>query len=197
MPQTALLGEAGRADPAMPGTAAVIEDQGMHLRPPLLIAAGLLALAVAAIAPRSASAATAPPPRTALLYRINEIRVGHGLDRVYPSLRLQRAAAHHTDDMMVRDYFAHTSPSGSTVLTRIEHTGFVAGYAWLGGETLAWGTGASAAPRATVAAWLASPEHRAIMLSPKFHWVGISRTCGTYRGQPSTCVWTADWVKRW
>jgi uncharacterized protein YkwD len=99
--------------------------------------------------------------------------------------------------MMVRDYFAHTSPTGSSVYSRIVHSGFVAGYTWLGGETLAWGNGSLATPVSTVHAWLASPEHRAIMLSSKFRWVGISRTCGNYRGRPSTCVWTADWVKRW
>jgi len=181
----------------MPGSVSFIDDQGMHPRLPLLIAAGLLAMAVAAIAPRSAAAATAPPPRTALLYEINQIRVGHGLGRVYPSLRLQHAAAHHSDDMMVRDYFAHTSPTGSSVYSRIVNSGFVSGYMWFGGETLAWGNGSLATPVSTVHAWLESPEHRAIMLSSKFHWIGISRTCGNYRGRPSTCVWTADWVKRW
>ena len=34
------------------------------------------------------------------------------------------------------------------------------------------------------------------MLSPTYRWVGISRTCGTYEGHASACVWTADWVKR-
>jgi len=180
----------------MPGAASFIDHQGMHLRLPLLIAAGLLAMAVAAIAPRPAAAA-APPPRTALLYRINQIRIGHGLRPVMPTLRLQRAATRHSDDMMTRDYFAHTSPTGSSVYSRIVNSGFVAGYSWIGGETLAWGNGSLATPLATVHAWLASPEHRAIMLSPKFRWIGISRTCGNYRGDPSTCVWTADWVKRW
>jgi uncharacterized protein YkwD len=180
----------------MPGAASFIDHQGMHPRLPLLIAAGLLAMAVAAIAPRPAAAA-APPPRTALLYRINQVRIGHGLRPVMPTLRLQRAATRHSDDMMTRDYFAHTSPTGSSVYSRIVNSGFVAGYSWIGGETLAWGNGSLATPLSTVHAWLASPEHRAIMLSPKFRWIGISRTCGNYRGDPSTCVWTADWVKRW
>ena len=73
----------------MAGAARFFDDQGMHTRLPMLIAAALLALALAAIAPRPAAAATAPPVRTALLYRINEVRVGHGLRPVYPSLRLQ------------------------------------------------------------------------------------------------------------
>jgi uncharacterized protein YkwD len=169
----------------------------MPKRAVTLLIAALAALFVAAAAARPAAAATAPPPRTALLYRINAARADHGLRPVYPSVRLQLAASHHSDDMIVRDYFAHTSPTGSTVFTRIEHTGFVDGYAWIGGETLAWGAGTSAAPLATVTAWLASPEHRAIMLSPRFHWVGISRACGRYEHHAAACVWTADWVKRW
>jgi uncharacterized protein YkwD len=169
----------------------------MNTRALTLIAASLIALVVTAVAAKPASAATAPPPRTALLYRINSVRAQHGLAPVYPSTNLQVVAMHHSDDMMVRDYFAHTSPTGSTVYSRISGSGFVSGYSWLGGETLAWGTGSLASPTSTVNAWLASPEHRAIMLSPQFKWVGISRECGTYEGHSGACVWTADWVKRW
>jgi uncharacterized protein YkwD len=177
--------------------AASAETRGMNARTLTLIATSSIALLLAAVAATPASAATAPPPRTALLYRINQVRADHNLAPVYPSSRLQLAATHHSDDMMVRDYFSHTSPTGSTLYTRIVNTGFVRGYSWLGGETLAWGTGSLAAPVSTVNAWLASPEHRAIMLSPQYRWVGISRTCGNYEGHASACVWTADWVKRW
>jgi uncharacterized protein YkwD len=169
----------------------------MHTRAVTLILTSLTALAIVAVAAAPASAATAPPPRTALLYRINQARAAHHLAPVQPSASLQLAASHHSDDMLVRDYFAHTSPAGSTVYTRIVNTGFVNGFSWLGGETLAWGTGSLAAPLATVNAWLASPEHRAIMLSPQFHWVGISRACGNFERHAGACVWTADWVKRW
>ena len=162
-----------------------------------VIATALIALVIAAVAPRPASAAPPPPPPPAHLYHVNPVRAKPGLAAVYPSTSLQAAAMHHSDDMMVRDYFAHTSPTGSTVYSRISGTGFVSGYSWLGGETLAWGTGSLASPTATVDAWLASPEHRAIMLSPEFRWVGISRECGTYQGHAGACVWTADWVKRW
>jgi uncharacterized protein YkwD len=83
------------------------------------------------------------------------------------------------------------------VYSRIVGSGFVNGYSWVGGEPLAWGTGTLATPLGTVKAWLASPEHRTIMLSPTYRWVGISRTCGIYDGHASACVWTADWVERW
>jgi uncharacterized protein YkwD len=146
--------------------------------------------------PASASAATIRP-RTALLYRINQIRADHHLAPVYPASSLQATASHHSADMLVRGYFGHNSPTGSTLYTRITNSGFVNGYSWLGGETLAWGSGTLATPKATVNAWLASPEHRAIMLSTTYRRIGISRTCGHYQGHPNACVWTADWIKRW
>ena len=99
--------------------------------------------------------------------------------------------------MVRRNYFAHTSPTGSTVSYRIQRSGFVSSYSWRAGETLAWGTGAHASARATAEAWLKSSVHRAIMLSPTYRWVGIGRQCGRYRGYTDACFWTADFVIRW
>jgi uncharacterized protein YkwD len=160
-----------------------------------LIIVVLAALAVATVKVGTAHAATTPA-RTLLLDRINTVRVAHGLRRVYPSTQLRGAAKSHSLDMLRRNYFAHTSPTGSTLYDRITASGFVNGYTWLGGETLAWGTGTLAGARATVHAWMLSPEHRAILLSSTYRWVGISRECGTYHGHANACVWTVDWVKR-
>jgi uncharacterized protein YkwD len=144
-----------------------------------LIIVLLLAVAFAGnLASGSAHAATVAP-RIALLDRINVVRVAHGLPRVAQSLKLRGAAQGH-----------------SAVYSRIVGSGFVSGYAWVGGETLAWGTGSLEGAHATVYAWMHSPEHRAILLSPQFRWVGISRECGQYHGFANACVWTADWVTR-
>jgi uncharacterized protein YkwD len=168
----------------------------MNTRTLRLVAIALVALAVATVKAGSAHAATTPA-RTVLLDRINTVRAEHGLRRVRPSTRLRGAAQHHSLDMLRRNYFAHTSPTGSTLYDRIVGSGFVSGYSsWLGGETLAWGTGSLAGARATVHAWMMSPEHRAILLSSTYRWVGISRECGHYHGYSDACVWTADWVKR-
>jgi uncharacterized protein YkwD len=161
-----------------------------------LIIVLLLAVAFAGnLASGSAHAATVAP-RIALLDRINVVRVAHGLPRVAQSLKLRGGAQRHSADMLHRNYFAHTSPTGSSVYSRIVGSGFVSGYAWVGGETLAWGTGSLEGAHATVYAWMHSPEHRAILLSPQFRWVGISRECGQYHGFANACVWTADWVTR-
>jgi uncharacterized protein YkwD len=168
----------------------------MNTRTLRLIAFALVAVIAAALKVGSAQAATIPA-RTALLDRINVVRAEHGLARVYPSTALHYAAQRHSDDMISRDYFQHTSPAGSTVYTRIVNSGFVSGYAsWIGGETLAWGTGTLAGAKATVHAWMLSPEHRAILMSSEFRWIGISRACGSFLGHRGACVWTADWVRR-
>ena len=156
-----------------------------------------LAAAVGLGALLAGPAAALEKPRVAMLVRINEARAAHGLRAVRPAFLLREAAQHHSDDMILRDYFAHVSPSGGTLYRRVERSGFVAGYSWMAGETLGWGVGALAKPAATVAAWLASPEHRAIMLSSTFTRVGISRACGHFLGHLGACVWTADWVRRW
>jgi uncharacterized protein YkwD len=142
------------------------------------------------------AAAATTPPRKQLLHAINDARAVRGLHRLSGSRVLRSAALRHSEDMMAREYFAHTSPTGSTLASRIEHSGFVQGYWWRAGETLAWGTGSRANPKATVTAWLHSPPHRAILLSSDFHWVGIGRNCGRFIGYPDACVWTADFVVR-
>jgi uncharacterized protein YkwD len=41
-----------------------------------------------------------------------------------------------------------------------------------------------------------SAEHREILLSPTYRWIGVSRTCGRFKQHSSACVWTADLVRR-
>ena len=131
------------------------------------------------------------------MHAINHTRAVHGIGAVRGSSSLRRVALSHSADMLRRDYFAHTSPTGSTLTSRIQNSGFITGYAWTAGETLAWGWGTQAGAKATVKAWLHSPEHRAILLSSTYRWVGIGRNCGRFLGHSNACVWTADFVTRW
>lgn len=156
-----------------------------------------LAVVLAGTIGAGSAAAATLTPRAALRIAINAVRVRYGLGPVRGSSQLHVVAQRHSDDMILRDYFAHTSPSGQTVRDRIIRSGFVDGYSWMGGETLAWGTGTLSGPVNTVRAWMASPEHRAILLSSQFTRVGISRACGHFLGHRSACVWTADWAVRW
>jgi uncharacterized protein YkwD len=164
----------------------------MRTRHILLLLAVLTGLSLVATTP----AAATTTPRTRLLNAINETRAAHDLPRVYWSTRLTDAAQTHTRSMMRMRYFAHTSPGGSTLYTRVLNCGFRTFGEWRAGETLAWGTGTYGTPRATVRMWLNSPSHRAVLLSPAYRWVGIGRAVGAFQGHSGAVVWTADWGQR-
>jgi uncharacterized protein YkwD len=111
----------------------------------------------------------------AVLCLVNRVRASHGLPAVHPSGQLATAAAGHSADMIARKYFSHTGRNGDTVQQRVTRTG----YAWSAvGETIAWGTSNRAMPYLLVAAFLDSPEHRAIMLDRHYREVGIGLGLG-------------------
>jgi uncharacterized protein YkwD len=145
----------------------------------------------------AAGPAQAATPQWVNLFRaINDVRRTHGLHPIAASKGLRSAAKNHSRDMMSRDYFAHTSPTGSTLTHRVVTSGFITYGQWWAGETLAWGSGSYGTPRAVVKSWMHSPEHRAILLSPRYHLVGIGRVYGTFLGHSGASVWTVDWGHR-
>lgn len=113
--------------------------------------------------------------RTSVLCLINRERAAHGEIRVVPDARVQSAAQAHTQSMAVQDYFEHVGPRGETPLSRLRETGYIyssrIGYEI--GENIAWGTLWRATPRAIVAAWMGSPDHRANILDARFRSTGI------------------------
>ncbi len=163
----------------------------MNRRILTLAVSGLLATCLA-----GGSAQAATPHWYPLFKAVNRVRRAHGLRPVVPSPRLRRAARRHSADMLAHHYFAHTSPTGSTLYQRIVRSGFVTYGSWSAGETLAWGTGSYGSPAGVVKMWMHSPDHRAILLSPSYRFVGIGRAQGTFQGYPGADVWTADWGHR-
>ena len=164
----------------------------MRLRMLLSFALALMVLATAA----SPALAGGRVYRHRLLVAINEVRAEHGLKPLRASRGLHRAAQRHSADMVARDYFGHTSPTGSTLSYRILHSGFIYWGQWWAGEDLAWGTGTYGTPRATLRMWLASPEHRAILLSTRYGLIGLGRATGSFLGHSGAVVWTADFGHR-
>lgn len=80
---------------------------------------------------------------------------------------LMAAAQAHADDMARTDVLAHVGSDGTTGDERLTRSGF-AWTAW--GENLAVGY---SAPPDVVAAWLNSPDHRAILLNPQYPVMGV------------------------
>src|SRR6516165_669554 len=116
--------------------------------------------------------------RDATLCLVNRQRVIRGERPLALNTRLQRTAQGHSRDMARRDYFDHSQGRADTLLRRMRAAGYIfssrIGYEI--GENIGWGTLWLATPRAMVAAWMASPGHRANILDPRFHdtAVGVS-----------------------
>ena len=116
--------------------------------------------------------------RAATVCLINRERTSRGENPLSVDPALQCAAQAHSEDMAARDYFEHVGPNGDTPVARARRCGYIyssqVGYEV--GENIGWGTLWLATPRAMVAAWMASPGHRANILDPRFHdtAVGVS-----------------------
>jgi uncharacterized protein YkwD len=155
----------------------------------LCAAAAASSSPAAAAKPRCAHASAAPshlstPAATrALRCLLNGVRRDHGLKTVRVNRRLAAAARRHARDMARRDFFAHESPGGATVQSRVKRAGYLGGvHEWWLGEALAWGTSGAGAPRAILRGLLKSPPHRAILLDPSYRDIGIGVARGAPRG---------------
>jgi uncharacterized protein YkwD len=111
----------------------------------------------------------------ATLCLVNDERIRFGESALVEDPRLASAALGHSKDMDAHDYFSHVSPSGQTLLMRIEASGFIpngnVGYTL--GENIAWGTLWLGTPRGIVKAWMESPGHRANILNGSYRYTGV------------------------
>jgi uncharacterized protein YkwD len=123
---------------------------------------------------------------SSLLREMNRIRAQYGLNGLNADSHLSRAARAHSREMVQRNVFQHGAFGNR--MAEFKVTGQLAG------ENLAWGTGARGTARAIVAAWLASPEHRANLLRPSFTRVGVGDLVATFRGHSGAHVVTADFA---
>jgi uncharacterized protein YkwD len=131
--------------------------------------------------------------RAAILCLHNQIRAERGLPLLRENARLRRAALGHSNDMVSRGFFEHTTPSGVTMVDRI----MAARYAsprvgWALGENLAWGTGNLATPRAIMKAWMQSPGHRANVVKRAYREIGVGVVTGVPSDRGAGATYTAD-----
>ncbi len=113
--------------------------------------------------------------RAAVLCLINRQRADHGEMPLHVNGDLEGAAEGHSAEMVAEDYFQHVSPAGLTPVDRIEATGYIPSAldGYVIGENIAWGTLTLSTPEAIVAAWMASPPHRANILEAQYSDTGI------------------------
>jgi len=145
-----------------------------------LAAAVVLALS----APGVGSAVPLTPLERSFLQHVNAVRTARGVAPVHVDATLELAARRHTAAMLARGAFTHGS--WWQRLTSLGARG-----PWLG-EDLGWYSDPSAAPQAIVRLWLASPEHRAVLLRRGSLLVGIGSAVGPFMGFDRAAVVTAD-----
>jgi uncharacterized protein YkwD len=116
--------------------------------------------------------------RAAVLCLVNHERATHGESALLLNPALAQAAQSHTESMAFGNYFEHVGPRGDTPLDRARSAGYITDprRGFEVGENIAWGTLWLSSPRAIVAAWMASPAHRANILNARYRdtAVGVS-----------------------
>jgi uncharacterized protein YkwD len=131
--------------------------------------------------------------RDAILCLHNAIRSEHGLPALKANPRLRDAAESHSENMVSRGFFDHTTPSGVTMVDRILRSRYTnRNQAWTLGENLAWATGTMATPRGVVKMWMNSPGHRANILKRAYREIGVGVVTGTPTGSNAGATYTTD-----
>ena len=150
--------------------------------------AGAQTSAACASASERVGAGPAASAAAAVACLVNAKRAARGLVAVQPASALELSARRHAADMVARRYFAHVSPSRGTVDKRARRAGYLTGPCWVLGEDLGWAPPAVATAEAVVAAWMASPKHRAVILDPSFRDIGIGLVQRAPAGEGATFV---------
>jgi uncharacterized protein YkwD len=113
--------------------------------------------------------------RRSTLCLLNQVRRQHGLGALTASTTLRTAAFGHSRDMVQHRYFQHGDFVG-----RIKGSGYLNGFhSYAVAENIAFGGGSLQTPAKIVTAWMNSAGHRANILSPTYHDIGVGIAMGT------------------
>ena len=89
--------------------------------------------------------------------------------------------------MVARRFFSHTSPDGQGPADRARRSGYLRNApVWSVGEILLWSRKPVFTAADAAAAWLASPPHKAILLSRAYKDAGVGVVPGDPLGDPLT-----------
>ena len=127
----------------------------------------------------------------ATLCLVNAERAANGLSALSEESRLTSASAAFSRRMVAEQFFDHVAPDGSTLVQRLTAIGYISDDVdWSAAENIAWGQDGLATPRSIVAAWMASPGHRANILNGEYTQVGL----GLATGSPVDPAWGATYT---
>lgn len=120
--------------------------------------------------------------RTSIVELTNDSRRSERLQTLKYSKKLNEAAQKKAEDMLKNQYFDHVSPTGKKAWDFMNETRYPYLYA---GENLAINFNS---PEAVTAGWMASPTHRANILSADYTEIGIGSARGKFRGVDTTFI---------
>jgi uncharacterized protein YkwD len=170
------------------------------------VASALAALALAAPAAASASdcagadlvpaAGNLGAVGQATLCLLNQQRAASGVAPLTANRKLTVASADYSQRMVDQSFFDHEAPDGDTLVDRLTGAGYPVDDALVVGENIGWGSAELASARSMVQAWMASPGHRANLLSDDYTEVGLGVVVGTPEDRTSGATYTTDFGER-
>jgi len=137
----------------------------------------LTAALLAVVAPAAVAGEKRATPAERMVAKINKVRAKHDLQPLRKAPKLMRSSRRYARHLIRTETFAHGSSYAKT--------GF-----GTAGETLAFHRGKARKPSPVLRMWLASPSHRALILSPSFSHVGAGPAGGRFDGAKAT-IWVA------
>ena len=124
--------------------------------------------------------------RAEMLARANAERAAAGVPPLIRDPRLDEAAQRHAEDMLVRSYYSHTSPDGTSPQSRTRKSGYTGRIV---GENIARGP---VAVQEVMDNWMGSSGHRHNLLLPGFAHLGIGVAVGHSAAMGDTVIWVQD-----
>jgi uncharacterized protein YkwD len=129
----------------------------------------------------------------AILCLVNAERARHRLAPLRFNASLSNTARRHSAQMVAARYFSHDGPRNSTLVTRVRGTRYLRhARAYALAETLAFAGGGQASPAGLIALLMASPEHRAILMSSAYRDIGVGISSGAPIAGTSGATLTLD-----
>lgn len=118
---------------------------------------------------------TAQSPATARMeaqtrQQVNAIRRSRGLKQLQNNEKLASVARSYSRQMAQQNFFGHISPSGETMVQRVEAAGI---FYFVISENLFKCTNVPQPAKAAVQGWMNSPGHRENILRPEYRETGI------------------------
>ena len=124
----------------------------------------------------------------------NQQRAASGLSKFCVHPALTAAARAHSQDMMAKGYFSHTSLNGDTFVTRVVRAGYT-GWRALA-ENIAWGSGTYGTPDSIFRGWMNSAGHKANIMNANLREIGIGVVAGTFKTYTGARMYTVDFGTR-